>query len=132
NDPVIGASERGLIQYANRAAERLLGWSADELIGKPLTVLMPARLHDAHLAGFHRFMTTHESRIVGRPTRVPALHRDGGEIDVELILSELPGRPRVIAVLRDLRERVELERKISTQQRILAQYAAVGVLADAA
>jgi len=131
NDPVIGANERGLIQYANRAAERLLGWTADELIGKPLTSIMPTRLHDAHLTGFNRFMTTHESRIVGRPTRVPALHRDGGEIDVELILSELPGRPRVIAVLRDLRERVELERKISTQQRILAQYAAVGVLAEA-
>jgi PAS domain S-box-containing protein len=133
NDPVLASDEDGRIHYVNAAAERLLGWPAHELIGKPLTTIMPPRLRAAHEAGFRRYMTTHRARIIGRPIRVPALHRDGFEIEVELTLSALPGPggTPVIAVLRDLRERVGLERKIAAQRKILAQYAAVSILAEA-
>jgi PAS domain S-box-containing protein len=134
NDPVLASDASGLFLYSNAAAERLLGWTARELVGKPLTTIMPPRLRDAHGAGFHRYLTTGESRIIGRPVRVPALRRDGAEIDIELTLSELRPKPDqlvLIAVLRDLRERTELEQRIDTQQKILAQYATVGVLAEA-
>jgi PAS domain S-box-containing protein len=134
NDPVLASDARGLILYANAAAERLLGRTGSDLVGKPLTIIVPPRLRPAHEAGFHRFLTTGESRIMGRPIRVPALHRDGVEIDVELTLSELrpgPGELLVIAILRDLRERVDLERKVDAQRKIMAQYAAVTVLAEA-
>lgn len=133
NDPVLGTGRDGYIHYANGAVARLLGWDVTELVGKPLVSLMPQRLRSAHEAGFRRFMTTHESRIIGRPIRVPALHRSGVEIEVELTLSEVHGfgSTCVIAVLRDLRDRIELERKIEAQRKILAQYAAVAVLADA-
>jgi PAS domain S-box-containing protein len=134
NDPVLGSDESGRIKYANAAAGRLLGWPVGELIGRPLTSIMPRRMHEAHEAGFRRFVTTRVPKIIGQPIRVPALLRDGAEIEVELTLSELPGPPgqlRVIAILRDLRARLALERKIAAQKKILAQYAAVGVLAGA-
>jgi PAS domain S-box-containing protein len=131
-DAVLATDDGGRIKYANAAAGRLLGWPAAELIGAPLTAIMPERLRSAHEIGFRRYMVVHQSRIIGRPIRVPARLRDGAEIEVELTLSEVPGPgQRVIAVLRDLRERVELERKIAAQRKILAQYAAVSVLADA-
>ncbi|HET6283513.1 MAG TPA: PAS domain S-box protein [Polyangia bacterium] len=133
-DPVIASDDGGAILYANPAAGRLLGCDADDLVGKPLTSLMPARFHSAHNAGFRRFMSTGESTIMGRPIRVPVVHGDGGEIEVELTLSALPddrGKPLVLAILRDLRERIELERKLASHRNILAQYSAVAVLTEA-
>jgi PAS domain S-box-containing protein len=134
SDPVVASDESGKVLYLNAAAEGLLGWSAAEVIGKPLTTIMPARLRPAHEEGFRRFMATGRSTIVGRPVRVSALQRDGSEIDVELTLSELrpeTGRLLMVAVIRDLRDRVELERKVTAQRKILAQYATVAVIADA-
>jgi PAS domain S-box-containing protein len=134
NDPVLASDESGRVLYLNAAAERLLGWPTAELLGKPLTTIMPPRLRPAHEQAFQRFMTTGRSTIIGRPIRVAALHRSGTEIDVELTLSELrpeTGRLLVVAVIRDLRERVELEMKVDTQRKILAQYATVAVLAGA-
>lgn len=133
-DPIIASNESGMIVYVNGGAERLLGWRAGEIVGRPLTIIMPPRFRAAHESGFRRFMRTHRPRILGQPIRVPALDRDGFEIDVELTLSEVRSSPHftlVIAVLRDLRQRVALEQVVASQRKILAQHAAAGVLADA-
>src|SRR5438046_2512692 len=88
-DAVIVADATGSVVYANGAAGTLFGWPADELIGRPLPTLMPARMRAAHEAGFRRYATTHEPHILGRgrPIRLPALRRDGSEIEVDLTLS---------------------------------------------
>jgi PAS domain S-box-containing protein len=114
-DAVIAADEHGTISFANAATARLLGWTTDELRGQPLTKIMPPRMHAAHEAGLRRYMATHHSRIMGRPIRVPALRRDGTEVDVELTLGATrmaDGREIVIGTLRDLSDRVELERQL--------------------
>ena len=113
-DGVIASDDRDVILYVNPAIERMLGWPRDQLAGKPLMTIIPERLRSAHQAGIHRYFTTHASRIMGRPIRVPALRADGVEIDVELTLSAVP-RPdgeQVIAIVRDLRDRVELEHQL--------------------
>ncbi len=139
-DPVVASDESGSITFLNPAAERLLGWDASELCGNSLTSIMPARFRTAHETGFRTFVNTRRANILGRPVRVPALHRDGSEIDIELTLSELrlpagsevrPGSVLIIATIRDLRERVELERQLSSQRKSLAQHAAVSVLLSA-
>jgi PAS domain S-box-containing protein len=114
-DAVVVADRAGKIVHLNPAAEDLLGWRAGEVVARPLTILMPARLQAAHLAAFDRYVTTGTSRIMGRPIRVAALHKDGRELDIDLTLSELP-TGLIVAAMRDLRERVELER----QQEFLA------------
>jgi PAS domain S-box-containing protein len=114
-DAVIVADEQGRIEFANAAAARLLGWSADELRGRPLTTIMPPRMHAAHEAGLRRYVATHHSRIMGRPIRVPALRRDGSEVDIELTLGAAnldQGRQLIIGTLRDLSDRIELERQL--------------------
>lgn len=116
SDPIIAADSQGKITYLNPAVERLLGWSAAELIGEPVTVIQPERFRALHLAGFERFITTGVPKIIGHPVRVPALHRSGEEIDIELALSSArdgEGRQVVVASLRDLRDRVELERQLA-------------------
>lgn len=114
-DAVIAADERGRIVFVNGAAVRLLGWSADELRGRPLTTIMPARMHQAHEAGFSRYVTTGHSRMVGHPIRVPALRKDGTEVEAELVLSKASlasGTSFFVGTLRELADRVEVERQL--------------------
>jgi PAS domain S-box-containing protein len=89
-DAVVAADDDGVIVYTNRATEALLGWPAGELIGQPLTTIVPGRLRDIHAAGFGRFAATREPRLMGHAVRIPALRRDGTEVAVELTLSLFP------------------------------------------
>jgi PAS domain S-box-containing protein len=113
-DAVVVAGPGMCILYANPAAEKLLGYGPGELTGRSVTDIVPTRLRAAHLAGVERFRTTGTRTLVdGRPTTVHALRADGTECPVELSLSAVPaddGTVRLVAVLRDLRERMELER----------------------
>lgn len=100
---VVLADDQNRITYLNAAGEALLGWAADELVGQRLTAIIPERLHHAHVAGYTRYLLTGRSRLLNTPVRVPARHRDGGEIDVELALSTFrtgTGRQTFAAVLR--------------------------------
>jgi PAS domain S-box-containing protein len=112
-----------LVVYANPAADALLGYPPGGLLGRPVTDIVPPDLRDAHLVGVARFQGTGKRMLVGgRPVRVQALCADGTELPVELSLSAVsdtttPGPVRVAAVLRDLSERIELER-----HRALADY----------
>jgi PAS domain S-box-containing protein len=124
-DLVVVADLDNRIVYANPAVERLLGRKPEELQGQRLSVLVPERLRAAHEAGMARYARTGAAKLMGRPVRVPALHRDGSERDVELTLARLEGgagEPLVIATLRDLSDRVELERQRYEQRLLAAQY----------
>src|SRR5439155_7798130 len=66
NDAIISADSHGNITYFNPGAERIFGYRAAEVNGKPLTVLMPERFRDAHHAGIARYLATGEARVVGK------------------------------------------------------------------
>jgi PAS domain S-box-containing protein len=133
-DAVVAADATGRIVYANAAAERLLGWPAGGLLGQPLTSLMPPRMHAAHQAGFARYLATRVPTLLGRPTRVPAVRRDGTELDIELTLAAppLPGQqgPLFVASMRDLGDRVELERQLRVTRFLHAAARAVATLSS--
>ena len=114
SDAIVAADDGNRIVYCNPAAERLLGWPPGELRGRPLIDIVPPQLRDAHLDGFARFLRTNTPRLIGTAVRVPALRRDGSEVEVELTLSAFEtgnGRRVFVASLRDLADRVELERQ---------------------
>jgi diguanylate cyclase (GGDEF)-like protein/PAS domain S-box-containing protein len=85
---VITANESGLITGWNRKAEAMFGWSREEAIGRTLTgTIIPRRLHESHRRSVERFVTTGETRILGRTVEFSALHRDGHEFPVEVSIS---------------------------------------------
>ncbi|MFN2483910.1 MAG: PAS domain S-box protein [Candidatus Limnocylindria bacterium] len=113
-DAVVAADESSTIVYANAAAERLLGWPAEELIGRPVATIQPERLRETHAHAHRRYFATRVPRLMNAPVRLPAMRRDGTEIEIELSLSAIDsgGSHLVIASLRDLSQRVELERQL--------------------
>lgn len=130
-DAVIVADLRSRVVYANRSVERLLGWSSDDLVGRSLHVIQPERLHGAHDAGFGRYATTGTTTLFDTPIRLPARRADGEEVDIELNLAEIHDRSGdrlVIGVLRDLSERVELERHLTVMRYLRATTSAAAQL----
>lgn len=130
-DAVVVADMDSRIVYCNSSVEHLLGWAPGELVGQSLHAIQPDRLHAAHDAGFTTYARTGASALFGAPIRVPARRRDGGEQDIELNLAEIhdaEGRRLVIGVLRDLSERVELERHLAVMHFLRATTAAAGRL----
>jgi PAS domain S-box-containing protein len=106
-DAVISADEHGLITDFNPAAEGMFGYLAEEVLGEPLTILMPERYREAHGSGVTRFLQTGESHMIGSMVELAGLRRNGLEFPLELSLCtwESGGETNFTAVARDATER---------------------------
>lgn len=133
-DAVIVSDASNTIVWANEAAGDLLDWGVLELLGQPLTTIIPERFHAAHLEGFQRYVRTREARIMNRAVRLPARRRDGSEVPIELVLKQVPGVQDTLVVgsLRSLQDRVELEVRSTVVSRLLEVLAEGDSLAVAA
>ncbi|GAA4894861.1 SpoIIE family protein phosphatase [Streptomyces coeruleoprunus] len=84
--PTIAADERNRIVAVNGPAADLLGWRADDLVGRPLTTLIPEHLRKRHLVTFTSLLLTGQPRILGRSVPLPALHHDGRLVPIRLFV----------------------------------------------
>jgi diguanylate cyclase (GGDEF)-like protein/PAS domain S-box-containing protein len=115
-DGIITINGAGEIHGFNPAAEQIFGYSAQEVIGKNLRILMPEPERSAHDAHLHRFLQTGEGKILGvRGREVTAVRNGGAEFPMELSASEmtLGGQRYFIGIVRDITERKLAEQKIS-------------------
>jgi PAS domain S-box-containing protein len=124
---IVAAPQHGQIVLWNPAAEQLLGYAAAEVVGQPIERIIPEPLRARHQAGLARFHATGHGTIIDAqaPVEVPALHRSGAEVWVELTLSRLDGPDEasyVLALLRDVtaRRQAEAERQASAERLRLA------------
>ena len=86
---VLVATDDNRIVAVSTPAADALGWPVAELVGRRIIVIVPPRLREAHVAGFTRHLTTGSQRLLGIPTVLPALHRDGHEIEVTVVLERV-------------------------------------------
>src|SRR5207245_1436253 len=84
NDAIVTADGHGSITDFNRGAEAIFGYSAQEVIGKPLAVLMPDGFKESHQRGFKRYLETGEAHVIGKTVELAARRKDGTEFHVEL------------------------------------------------
>ncbi|HEV7867835.1 MAG TPA: PAS domain S-box protein [Chthoniobacteraceae bacterium] len=107
-DGVLLMNTAGTIADWNPAAERIFGWSREEVLGQPLAeLIIPEELRAAHYRGLARLLETGEGPILGKRLELPALRRDGTRFPVELSINPLPGVDRALFVgfIRDITER---------------------------
>jgi PAS domain S-box-containing protein len=117
-DAIILANEAGCIQSWNAAAESLFGYATGEVAGQPLTMLMPARYHDAHLRAVHLARTTGRIQHKGRLVKVHGRRKDGTEFPIEMSLSTWVshGQQFFCGILRDISAREAAETFLRRQQ----------------
>lgn len=106
-DAVIVIDHEGRISTFNRAAERLFGYAAAEIIGQHVNALMPEPYRSAHDGYMHSYMRTGEARIIGIGRDVLAQRRDGTVFPASLAVGEVPGSvpPRFIGFIHDISSR---------------------------
>jgi diguanylate cyclase (GGDEF)-like protein/PAS domain S-box-containing protein len=118
SDAIVSADARGLIVSWNRGGQVMFGYSAEDVVGKPLTMLMPERYRDVHERGMGRFLLTGEPRVIGSgAVEVHALRADGTEFPVELSLSHWVGAEGrfFTGILRDITERKRAEEALARE-----------------
>ena len=86
-DAIISSDARGEIIFWNQAAETIFGHTAVEVLGRPLSLIMPERFRARHDEGLRRHQATGEARVIGQTVELLGLHKDGREFPVELSLS---------------------------------------------
>jgi PAS domain S-box-containing protein len=132
-DGIVSADGGGRIIFWNAGAECIFGRTSAEMIGRPLTELMPERYRDAHRAGLARFLATGEGRLSGSTVEVEGLRADGTEFPVELSLGSWThdGQTCFTGVVRDLSDRVRARHALrEAEQRFAGAFegAAVGLM----
>ena len=135
-DAMIVISEQGTIQSFSSAAERLFGYTANEVIGTNVRNLMPNPYRDQHDGYLGRYLTTGEKRIIGIGRVVVAERKDGSTFPIELAVGEMNsgGRRFFTGFIRDLSERQQTEARLQELQTELihiSRLSAMGEMASA-
>ncbi len=79
-DPFVMTDNQGIVLDINDNFEQVFGWTATEIIGQHVTIVLPATFRDAHHLGFSRFTATEVSTILEHPLKLKALTKLGKEI----------------------------------------------------
>jgi PAS domain S-box-containing protein len=110
-DAIITIDEQSRMLYVNAATSRIFGYKRDELIGQPLTMLMPAFMRDQHLRGFARSHTTDQRQLSWQTIEMSGLHRSGREMPLEISFGEFiwQGQRILTGIARDITERKQNE-----------------------
>ncbi len=126
-DPILSIDVDGRILTANPAVERTFGWSRDQILGEPITLLMAEPFRTEHDGYVKRFLDTGERRAIGRVRQVLARHKDGHEFPCELSVSFVKRGEdvRFYGIVRDVSDRERLLERVAQVERL----AAVGELA---
>jgi PAS domain S-box-containing protein len=111
-DAVIIVDQTGRINFASHRVETMFGHLPNELVGKPLNVLIPERYRDLYAGHLDRFMNDPRPRMMGVGLELRALRKDGSELPVEISLSPhpTPNGQVVVAAIRDIEATKRLQR----------------------
>ena len=108
-DAMIYADREGVVRIWNLGAEAAFGYTAGEVLGKSMDVIIPERFRRAHWDGFRRALETGQTKYAGRVLTTRAVHKDGSKRYVDLsfgmVKDEAGIVTGVLAIARDCTER---------------------------
>src|SRR5262249_29297887 len=114
----------GMITQWNTAAERIFGYSTDQIIGQPLTVLMPERFHVSHRQGWERYRSTGVPHVIGKTVELAGRRADGTEFPLELSLATWKTSQGTFftGLMRDISERKQAEEDLRAANKELEAF----------
>jgi PAS domain S-box-containing protein len=110
-DAICAVRPDGLIAIVNSQAELMFGYSASELLGQPLEVLIPERFRKGHVGHRTKYVDSPRRRPMGAGLQLYGRRKDGAEFPVDIMLSpwDLGDQRLFVAVVRDISERKKIE-----------------------
>lgn len=123
-DAIIVMDGEGKVVNWNPRAGVLFGWSAEEVMGQPLSqFIIPERYRQAHKAGLQRFLQTGEAVVLGKTIEIQAATKQGHEVDVALSISPaaVDGTQLFIGFIRDITIQKKAEEEIRQLNAVLEQ-----------
>jgi PAS domain S-box-containing protein len=122
SDAVVSIDHRGVILFANHATTTTFGYEPSELIGQPLTILMPEYLRNLHQAGLQRYQETSRRHINWQGTELIGLRKNGEEFPVDVSFGEITnnGQRVFTGFIRDISGRKQAEQALRASERDLS------------
>jgi len=110
-DAIMVIDTRGRVELCNPEMERLFGYSAEELIGHNINLLMPSPEREAHDGYLRHYLETGERRVIGIGREVSGLHKDGHRLPLYLKVGEMGQgeHRRFVGFLHDIRNQKKIQ-----------------------
>jgi len=111
-DSMVTIDKHGIITNFNPAAEKMFGYSLDEVLGKNVKILMPEPYHKEHDGYIKSYMETGEAKIIGTTRKVIGKNKSGEQFPIELSVSEVKHHHTIefVGVVRDITHRMMVEK----------------------
>jgi PAS domain S-box-containing protein len=121
-DGILIVDSNGLIVLVNTQTEKLFGYRRNELLGKPVEILVPERFRERHVGHRVQYSSNPRTRPMGVCLNLTALHKDGSEFPVEISLSPLETDNGILitSVIRDVTSRRRVEEELLSTNRYLS------------
>lgn len=120
-DPMIVTNADGVIEMANLESLRMFGYSAEEMVGQKVEMLLPEAIREQHIHHRSSYIQAPTSRSMGEGIELLAMNKAGEAIPVEISLSPIEGDDGLLVAssLRDITERREAERALTESRNLL-------------
>lgn len=134
-DAMIIIDEKGRIESLSTTAERLFGYSHDEVAGRNVGILMPSPYREQHDAYIERYLSTGERRIIGIGRIVVGQRKDGSTFPMHLTVGELRtgDRHHFTGFIRDLTDQQITEsrlKELQSEVTHMSRFTALGEMAS--
>lgn len=123
-DSIITINEQGIIASVNRSTERTFGWTAAEMVGSNVSMLMPQTVGTQQETYLSRYLSNSKSRTFGHEIEALGQRKNAEQFDITLGITEitLDQQQMFIGVIRDISERKRAEKKLHENARLLQAY----------
>lgn len=111
-DAIVTIDSQGRIETANRAAEKMFGYSTAEMIGQNVKVLMPSPFREEHDHYLRHYLETGQARILNIPRELVARRKDGSTFPIDLSVTQVDHSGYFTGIIRDISERKELQKHV--------------------
>ena len=118
-DCVISMDHQGRVVEFNPAAERVFGYSRQDVVGREMAeLIIPPGVRDEHRAGLARYLATGEGPVLGERLEIEAMRADGSVFPAELAINRVdpPGPPIFTGYLRDVTERNAIRAELASAE----------------
>lgn len=127
---VVQIDRYGTVRFFNTAASKMFGYTADEILGKNVNVLMPEPFHSQHDSYIAKYLNTHKSGVIGIGREIVCVRKDKSTFPADLAVSEVivDDEHLFVGILNDISQRKEAEEHERIYKRQLEDIIAYGAI----